>query len=964
MCPDYDLWLRLQSSGLGKLPWESLRERDSTALSEFTRNIGFIPEIRNRLRSHAWVNEPHIAAINKSTLGVVFLGTPHQGADIAAYAKHLARTVGLVKQTNDTILKNLQRDSKELTTIQEAFDIHIRSRLQWGLSPLELKCFFEENPVTGVGVVVNYASATLPGTIPVGISKDHREMTRFASKDETGSSSPGSSPGSSFVKIPPGGRFIINEQLVALPFKHVPLGLEGRETRYFQPREDELGDIHQALFPSASEPDDIRNLAHRTFSIYGLGGAGKTELVYRYYTRFRDQFDAVFFLVADRADRLQEQYSTISHRLGLVDKDDHGNHEVASKIFMQWLSDPVKGAPEETAPRTTVKWLLIFDNAESSDVLTEYWPPGTGGKIIITTQNPEVVKHDATMAGSVRLGAFPANDAVELLKECAQDTIVDSTTEADASTIVEWVECFPMAIVQLGRIIRNLHLSISQFRKHYSTKQNLFNKLNAEVDSQANANSPKPLESLVTHWALGALQTDHKTTFALLGLISLFDPELIQEDMLKKGLEEKSDPTYTGDYIELRRELVDRSLVDVNIKSGDMRVHRIVQDVTKEMVIRAGQAESTFQRAIHHIDSVWPFLNRDYVTGSATKVNRWDACQRAYPHIVHLKDVHEELLGLGALLPSQGLAELLLEAAQYCNESGKGHEASPLLDAAEKIYWGIESTSIDIDELRATVYRGRIGLAATSKNGDDLLHYAQLTFDIEKERHRRKSEPSSLLAVAYNDLATGWAFQRHWSEAIRLLEESRKIREILPGFTRDKLFSPLYHLALVYHHQRRFEEAESVLNQAIKDREDAFGAEDAVSPRSAALFYARGNVRLGRADRRRGDLLKGLADFKEAVQRATRSVGAKNRITLMCLYQLARVHMRLDDYETASQQLDEILTNSVDSPVWYRDTTRAAYLYAQCLRVQDDLQGSEVWYRKSLEMHNIFSPEKSNGPFD
>lgn len=164
-------------------------------------------------------------------------------------------------------------------------------------------------------------------------------------------------------------------------------------------------------------------------------------------------------------------------------------------------------------------------------------------------------------------------------------------------------------------------------------------------------------------------------------------------------------------------------------------------------------------------------------------------------------------------------------------ECGLGHEAVPLLDAAENIYELGTPGSLAVDEMHGKLYRGRIGLAVSSKNMNDLLYYAQLAWEVEKERHQTIGQETSILAVAFNDLAMAWACHGEWERSIELLKESRCIREKLPGFTRDKLFSPLYHLGLVFHHQKKYDEAENVLNEAIKDREEAFGLNDAVSLR-------------------------------------------------------------------------------------------------------------------------------------
>ena len=135
-----------------------------------------------------------------------------------------------------------------------------------------------------------------------------------------------------------------------------------------------------------------------------------------------------------------------------------------------------------------------------------------------------------------------------------------------------------------------------------------------------------------------------------------------------------------------------------------------------------------------------------------------------------------------------------------------------------------------MQEAYGRLYRGRIGLAFSSRNANDALRYAQLAWDLEVQRHQSKA-PTPILAVAYNDLGHARACQSQWESAMTMLTESKVIRESMPGFTRDKLFSPLYHMGMVLQCQGLFEDAEAVLSEAIQDRADAFGANDASSAR-------------------------------------------------------------------------------------------------------------------------------------
>lgn len=160
-----------------------------------------------------------------------------------------------------------------------------------------------------------------------------------------------------------------------------------------------------------------------------------------------------------------------------------------------------------------------------------------------------------------------------------------------------------------------------------------------------------------------------------------------------------------------------------------------------------------------------------------------------------------------------------------------------------------------LPRLLPSIIEGELDSQYLPRNIWDLLTYARKAWDVEVAPHKESGIPaSSILAVAYNGLAQAWACHREWDKALTLLEQSRNIRESL-GLTKDKLFSPLYHKALVLLHQAKYDEAGDVVNEAIHHREEAFGAEDTssvrsgssqcksidiliTSGRSAALFYA------------------------------------------------------------------------------------------------------------------------------
>ena len=145
----------------------------------------------------------HLNQIYFLSRGILFLGTPHRGAGLAKWGEMLARTLGLIKQTNSGILEVLSRDSEVLARVREAFFTMIRSRDREHLPPIEITCFFEELPLPGIGLVrrkivesrqtvpnmsqvVSRESAALPGYIPISIRQNHMNMTKFAHSDDPG----------------------------------------------------------------------------------------------------------------------------------------------------------------------------------------------------------------------------------------------------------------------------------------------------------------------------------------------------------------------------------------------------------------------------------------------------------------------------------------------------------------------------------------------------------------------------------------------------------------------------------------------------------------------------------------------------------------------------------------------------------------------------------------------------------
>lgn len=94
----------------------------------------------------------HIRQIEKHTVGIVFMGTPHLGADAAKWTTFITRLINAVKQTNINIVEVLRPDSEMLELIQKDFQSILRQRID-EQQPIQITCFFEQLSMKVVGDV-------------------------------------------------------------------------------------------------------------------------------------------------------------------------------------------------------------------------------------------------------------------------------------------------------------------------------------------------------------------------------------------------------------------------------------------------------------------------------------------------------------------------------------------------------------------------------------------------------------------------------------------------------------------------------------------------------------------------------------------------------------------------------------------------------------------------------------------
>ncbi|KAK4218468.1 hypothetical protein QBC37DRAFT_369078 [Rhypophila decipiens] len=140
----------------------------------------------NDVRAH---HQEDYRSIFVSTYGIIFLGTPHTGSDVATWGRVLQQMSDAVIpraffQTESVLLKTLKKDNETLQSINSHFlDIYQRFRIH----------MVHENHMTdlkGVGKVLivdsSSASPQLPGVTYYGIEASHSGICKFESENAPG----------------------------------------------------------------------------------------------------------------------------------------------------------------------------------------------------------------------------------------------------------------------------------------------------------------------------------------------------------------------------------------------------------------------------------------------------------------------------------------------------------------------------------------------------------------------------------------------------------------------------------------------------------------------------------------------------------------------------------------------------------------------------------------------------------
>lgn len=221
-----------------------------------------------------------------------------------------------------------------------------------------------------------------------------------------------------------------------------------RPNPFFTGREEELGNLKRALCPSHWTA--AHTAVPKVYVIYGMGGAGKSEVALKFAHDHRPEYEtqctaSIFWLICCRfwgifwidgrsKSSITNGFAAIARRCGL--------HDESLDSAMSCLQGE------------SHSWLLIIDNADNEDLdLANFLPAGIHGSILITTRLTECAKLQ-TVGQAENFERLSQETAVELLlKACGIEPSLRDAHEDSARAVAELLGCHALAVIQAGAAI-------------------------------------------------------------------------------------------------------------------------------------------------------------------------------------------------------------------------------------------------------------------------------------------------------------------------------------------------------------------------------------------------------------------------------------------------------------------------------------------------------------------------------
>ncbi|EPS38825.1 hypothetical protein H072_7420 [Dactylellina haptotyla CBS 200.50] len=619
---------------------------------------------------------------------------------------------------------------------------------------------------------------------------------------------------------------------IRLPCHIIPFD----RNEHFSGRKDILEMISDQLAPNG--------YGQSSFTIYGLGGVGKsqTALSYVYSSVKFERYPAIFWVTAETLPKLAQSYNDIAQGLGLVFEDEKSDAFKRNEV-KRWLSK------------------TVFDNVNCLDNLKNYWPTGKTGSILLTSQDKRSL--ELTNRQGIEIVSFTESESIKFLSSALSKKNNDSELP-DIRQLAQKAHGLPLALQTMVSFILGRGLSVKKFLQ-------LYEKHSAKIHTRKGVNWRYD-HTLATVWDFAFTQlgkdSESEDVTHLLELFAFLDPDNIPENIFFEGeYSELEDclvqqggelPSFIQDemeYIDAFDKLLRTSLISKKTDQKSYTIHRLV----REAIFNKSTVEMRkkgFKRVLGVLRRLFPaFVETRHVSqeviarvkGSSLTIHVLALKER---YLQMRSDIDEDSIPMAELLNNCGWfmyqrglftqAEELVELAKSITYARDSTLAADIVYALGGIYFESNRLELAKEAAKQTIaIRKRVGAYHDCKTAHAIYAlgncYLALNYPANKAEpfyHKAMeilnsipSEPA-LKAIAQSNLAI-CLFRNHEQErGIQLQHEAISMLKASCGVKHERFSEMLFVLGNMRAQQRDFNTALALHQNSLRIREEVLKIHD------------------------------------------------------------------------------------------------------------------------------------------
>jgi tetratricopeptide (TPR) repeat protein len=535
----------------------------------------------------------------------------------------------------------------------------------------------------------------------------------------------------------------------------------------FTDRSAELGCLHTWF---ADHP------AVAVHALRGMGGVGKTQTAIEYAHRYAADYDLVWWVDAEQSTAIEEQLTSLADELGLSTP-----------------ADPAAGLRAvHRALRARGHWLLIFDNAEFAGDISRVLPGGAG-HVLVTTRRAGFL----ALGEVLDLDILDRPDALVLLRRRAP-----ALTEDQADPLAAELGDLPLALDQAAAYLEQTSMPPEEYLQLLGTR-------GADLRNRGQAAGYTGTIATVWSVSIEKLQVDAPAAVQLLDLCAWLAPEPIPLDLFSGHRDQLPEPLASIAADSLAFSDAVGALVDYSLArrdGGDLIVHRLVQDVTRDRL--SGQPAAGAGKPL---ETVLALLRADLpgqIWATPASWPRW----RTLLSSVLVATGHRTDATKGA-----DAAWLLTRAGIYLRRQGRYADALPLHQRALKI----EADALGPDHPNVATDNNDIGWALSGLGrAAEALPYHERALRI---REAALGPDHSDVAADLNYVGQALLALGRAAEALPLQQRALRIREAALGPDHPYVAAAQGYVGQALSALGRPAEALPYYERALRIREAAFG---------------------------------------------------------------------------------------------------------------------------------------------